>query len=123
MTASYLIVESSEFTRSIGGYFGGDEAYRRFQGWLVDQPDAGRIIQGAAPLRKVRWSHPSRGKGKRGGLRIIYIHVPDLAVIYMLDVYDKDEADDLGGTLKKELSKLAAQSVNGLRERRRQGKL
>src|SRR5947209_3736107 len=104
MAASYLIIESSEFTDSIGGYFGGEEAYRRFQAWLVDQPDAGRIIQGAAPLRKVRWSDPGRGKGKRGGLRIIYIHVPELAVLYMLDVYDKDEADDLGGALKKELS-------------------
>jgi len=38
---------------------------------------------------------------------VIYIHVPDLRVLFMLDVYGKDEADDLSTAEKKELQALA----------------
>ncbi|MBX7132249.1 MAG: hypothetical protein K1X67_06185 [Fimbriimonadaceae bacterium] len=96
MSGTYLIIESTDFTSNVLGYFGSDEAYAQFQSELAEQPDKGQVIKGASPLRKLRWGDRRRGMGKRGGLRVIYIHVPDLRVLFMLDVYGKDEADDLG---------------------------
>jgi len=75
------------------------------------------VITGAAPLRKLRWADKRRGKGTRGGLRVIYLHIPDLRVIYMLDVYDKDEADDLTRDDHRELQDLARQLADELRAR------
>lgn len=41
--------------------------------YLIDHPDAGDVIQGAGGARKLRWA--ARGKGKRGGARVIYLYV------------------------------------------------
>jgi hypothetical protein len=40
---------------------------------LIDRPDAGDVITGSGGVRKLRWA--AKGKGKRGGARIIYLHV------------------------------------------------
>jgi hypothetical protein len=37
--------------------------------YLTDHPDAGAVVPGAAGVRKLRWA--AKGKGKRGGARII----------------------------------------------------
>ena len=50
---------------------------------------------------------------------MIYIHIPDVRVLFMLDVYDKDEADDLTTGEKRELRSLAEELVCELREKRR----
>jgi hypothetical protein len=123
MDGSYLIIESSEFTQAVKTYFGNDDYYADFQSELASQPDKGSVIPGASPLRKLRWGDKRRGMGKRGGLRIVYIHIPELAVLFMLDVYGKDESDDLTSNEKKELQAFARQLINELRERYRRGKL
>lgn len=123
MSGAYLFIESVDFTDVVKDYFGSDEAYADFQTELADQPDKGDVVPGASPLRKLRWGDKRRGMGKRGGLRVIYIHIPDLRVLFMLDVYGKDEANDLTKDEKKELQKLAKQLIEDLRERRKRGKL
>jgi hypothetical protein len=123
MSGTYLFIEAIDFTSTVKGYFGSDEAYADFQSELAEQPEKGAVIPGASPLRKLRWGDKRRGMGKRGGLRVIYIHIPDLRVLFMLDVYGKDEADDLTGGEKKELQTLAKQLVEELRERNKRGKL
>lgn len=60
--------------------------------------------------------------GKRSGLRVIYIHIPDLRILFMLDVYGKDEADDLSRDEKRGLQKLAKQLIEELRGRHERGK-
>ena len=62
---------------------------------LVAQPDAGAPIPGCGVLRKLRVADPSRQKGKRGGLRVIYLHTAEAKRIRLLTVYGKDEKDDL----------------------------
>jgi len=94
-------------TDDIQAYFGGDEAYREFQNYLAAFPERGDVIQGCGGLRKVRWSDPRRGKGKRGGLRIIYLYVREVRMIGILDVYDKDESADLTADQRKALGDLA----------------
>jgi len=49
-----------------------DNDYRDLQNFLLLSPKAGDVIAGTGGLRKLRFGDPSRGKGKRGGLRIIY---------------------------------------------------
>lgn len=123
MSGTYLFIESSDFTGAVKTYFGSEEAYAEFQLDLALQPDKGSVIPGATPLRKLRWGDKRRGTGKRGGLRVIYIHIAELQILYMLDVYGKDEADDLTMAEKKELQGLAKQLVDDLRERKDRGRL
>src|SRR5438552_7236323 len=104
-----IFVEARAFTQVVEDYFGGDEAYSAFQHFLARSPESGRVIAGCGGLRKVRWPDPRRGKGKRGGLRIIYLHLPEAQHFLMLDVYDKDEAEDLSPADRARLAQLAAE--------------
>jgi mRNA-degrading endonuclease RelE of RelBE toxin-antitoxin system len=54
---------------------------------------AGAVIPGSGGLRKVRWS--PAGRGKRGGVRVIYYWAVAQERILMLLVYSKNERDDL----------------------------
>lgn len=65
-------------------------------------------MKGCGGLRKVRVADPGRGQGKRGGARVIYLHVPEVKRFYLLDIYGKTEKDDLTAAEKKVLAKLAA---------------
>ncbi|MBI3948274.1 MAG: toxin [Armatimonadetes bacterium] len=102
-----LFVESANFTRDIGRYMN-DEEYRRLQVRLLRQPQAGAVMPGCGGLRKIRAPDRRRGKGSRGGLRIIYLDIPEINWIFMLDIYDKDEQDDLSPDEKRQLAALAA---------------
>lgn len=123
MAETYLFIEALDFTATVKRYFGQDESYAEFQTHLAENPDLGAVIPGALPLRKLRWEDPRRGMGKRGGLRVIYIHIPEIRVLFLLDVYGKDEADDLTGEEKKELQAFAKRLIESLKERHRRGKL
>jgi hypothetical protein len=85
----------------------GDDAYRSLQNELVGRPDKGQVMAGCGGLRKLRFADPSRGKGKRGGVRVIYLYTPEAARMDFLDVYGKDEKDDLTAKEKKALAGLA----------------
>jgi mRNA-degrading endonuclease RelE of RelBE toxin-antitoxin system len=100
-------VEASDFTDLIAEYFGTDEHYLKLQAALIRNPETGSVIPGTGGLRKVRWPDPRRGKGKRGGLRVIYLYIPSNNVIGFVDVYDKDESGDLSAAGKQTLSTLA----------------
>jgi hypothetical protein len=62
-------IETPIFTRAIVRLLADDE-YRSLQLALLLRPESGRLIPGGGGLRKMRWS--LKGKGKRGGCRIIY---------------------------------------------------
>ncbi len=72
-----------------------DEGYRALQNELLLNPEAGDIIQGAGGLRKVRHADGRRGKGKRGGLRVIYFWWEAGRQFWLFTLYDKGELDDL----------------------------
>lgn len=105
---TFTFLETFGFTSAIADYFGTDEEYRKFQEALLANPERGVVIPGCGSLRKVRWAEKRRGKGKRGGLRIIYLYVAEADAIFLLDVYDKGEADDLTAAEKRFLVGLEA---------------
>ena len=72
-----------------------DTDFLALQKTLMDNPHAGPVIQGTGGLRKLRWSEPRRGKGKRGGVRIIYYWFIEGAQFWLFTIYGKDVADDL----------------------------
>jgi len=71
------------------------EAYRAFQVQLMKNPHAGDVIQGTAGLRKVRFKDERRGKGKRGGIRVIYYWWLGGAQFWLFTLYGKDVTDNL----------------------------
>lgn len=73
--------------------------------YLIDHPNAGAVIPGGGGVRKLRWT--ARGKGKRGGVRIIYVYVVIAARIYLLRCYAKNVKTDLTAGEKKELRQIA----------------
>lgn len=100
-------VEASSFTQRLKRRLD-DEDYRLLQNELLANPEKGRTMSGCGGLRKVRFADPSRGEGKRGGVRVIYLYVPEAQRIDLLDIYGKDEKDDLTAAEKKVLAQLAA---------------
>ena len=98
-------VETSVFTRRIGAIVD-DQEYAELQAALVFRPELGVIIPGTGGLRKIRWGQPGRGKGKRGGVRVIYYWHRADSVIYMLLAYSKNERDDLSAREKRILCQL-----------------
>jgi hypothetical protein len=103
-----VFIESTQFTKTVDRFLD-DEAYSALQRAVMQRPDAGKVMSGCGGLRKLRIPDPGRRKGKRGGARIIYLHVPAVDWIFLLDVYDKDEKDDLSKAEKKILRDLAEQ--------------
>jgi len=87
-----VFVEASHFSRQLARYLA-DEEYRLLQKFLAEHPDAGAVIRGSGGVRKVRWA--SRGKGKSGGVRIIYYWVRAQERIHLLLIYGKGDKENL----------------------------
>jgi mRNA-degrading endonuclease RelE of RelBE toxin-antitoxin system len=87
-----IFVESSSFNRSRSKYLD-DEQYRGLQNALLADLRAGARIPGTGGLRKIRWG--AEGRGKRGGVRVIYYPLESRSVVLMLLIYPKNEQDDL----------------------------
>jgi hypothetical protein len=83
-----------------------DDDYRALQVHLMENPEAGDVIKGTGGLRKVRFADKRRGKGKRGGLRVIYYYWVKGPQFWMFALYDKDEASDLSKDDRHDLSEL-----------------
>lgn len=102
-------LETRDFSAVREIYFAGDGSFRHLQNFIAENPERGAVIPGTNGLRKLRWPDPRRGKGKRGGLRLIYLYIPLARFVILLDVYDKNESDDLSPAEKKVLANVANQ--------------
>ena len=85
-------VETPIFTKEVRDLLDDDD-YRALQLALIFRPEQGAVIPGSGGLRKLRWG--GKGKGKRGGLRIIYYRAKEEDTFYMLFAYPKSEQEDL----------------------------
>jgi hypothetical protein len=85
---SAVFVELPAFERHRERYLD-DATLLDLQLLLMNNPEAGRTIQGTGGLRKLRFRDPRRGKGKRGGLRVIYYWWPDGMQYWLSTLYDR----------------------------------
>jgi len=61
----------------------------------------GDVVPGSGGVRKVRWKRA--GKGKSGGVRVIYFNRLASGQIWLLFMYAKNELDTVAGQQLKEL--------------------
>lgn len=85
-------IETRTFTRMVTTLLSDDE-YGDLQSALVENPERGDLIKGGGGIRKLRYA--VQGRGKSGGVRVIYYWLKDNHRIYMLVVYPKSRKDDL----------------------------
>ena len=72
--------------------------------YLAAHPKAGDLIQGTGGIRKLRWSRG--GRGKSGGVRVIYYFHSEVMPLYVLTVFGKGEQANLSKAERNELSDL-----------------
>ena len=97
-------MESSLFARRVNQE--GAEVLKGIQTEVLKNPEGGRVIQGTSGLRKLRVGDTGRGKGKRGGFRVIYLDLPHVERTHLLALYDKNEKEDISKEEKKALKGL-----------------
>jgi len=103
-----VIIETPVFTRRVLDILSDDE-YKDLQAFLAANPAAGDIIPGSNGLRKLRWS--IKGKGKRGGSRIIYYWVKPKDMLLMLFVFKKNEQSNLTADQLKNLKNIMTKEL------------
>jgi hypothetical protein len=97
-----VFVELPAFERHRADYLD-DAAFGDLQLALMRNPEAGEVIEGTGGLRKMRFADQRRGKGKRGGLRVIYYWWSTGRQFWLYTLYDKDEMADLTAQQRKAL--------------------
>ena len=107
-------IELPPFERHRQNYLD-DESFRGFQKMLMENPEAGDVIEGTGGLRKIRYADEKRVKGKRGGLRVIYYWWQSGKQFWLFTVYNKDEMEDLTATERKFLKELLKQELDARR--------
>ena len=86
------IVETPSFVR-MADTFWNDVDRLKFIDFIAANPDAGAVVPGSGGLRKVRWGQT--GRGKRGGVRVIYYNRLANGEIWLLLVYDKTVRENI----------------------------
>ncbi|NEV62021.1 type II toxin-antitoxin system RelE/ParE family toxin [Thiorhodococcus minor] len=87
-----VFIETSLFSRLVARYLT-DDQYAALQAALMLHPDAGDLVPGSGGVRKLRWS--GSGRGKRGGLRIIYYWRNRSGQVWLLTLYAKNDQSNI----------------------------
>jgi hypothetical protein len=102
------IIETTIFTKKVNTLLSDDE-YRNLQNELILNPIKGKVIRGSGGLRKIRCG--VSGRGKSGGVRVIYYWVFKRELLLMLLVYPKNEQDNLTSSQLKLLKTLVEKEL------------
>ncbi len=94
-------IETSIFTKLIYTYLTEDE-YVGLQGFMLKHPEAGTIVPGSGGVRKLRWA--IAGKGKRGGVRVIYYFKKQNDEIWLLTIYSKSQTENIPSHILKKIA-------------------
>ena len=81
-----------------------DEDLRRLQDILLENPKIGDVMRGTGGLRKLRYSFENRGKS--GSARVCYLDIETRDEIHMIDVFAKNEKENLSKEERNEIKKL-----------------
>ena len=102
-----VFYETGIFTEQLAEFLD-DDSYRELQSVLMRHPESGDLIPRSRGLRKIRWR--VAGRGKRGGIRIIYYLVTH-EQIYMLYAYAKNKQENLTPEQTQRLRNLVDQHL------------
>jgi mRNA-degrading endonuclease RelE of RelBE toxin-antitoxin system len=94
----FEFIETPFFTKALDRYLDDDE-YRELQTHLDKYPDSGKVVPGSGGVRKLRWA--AEGRGKRGGLRIIYYLRLTRGELWMLTIYGKNVRENISANVLK----------------------
>ncbi len=115
MSVKAVFVELPPFERYRADYLD-EDAFRRLQQLLMLDPEAGPLIPGTGGLRKLRFPDERRGKGKRGGLRVIYYWWDSGLQFWLFTIYDKDEKSDLTKAQRETLKQMIKNELEARRK-------
>ena len=93
-------VETRLFTKLVREYLPDDE-YHALQQTLIANPEAGDVVRGSGGVRKLRWN--IAGRGKRGGIRVIYYLRLKHGEIWMLTVYAKNVVESIAPSVLRKI--------------------
>ena len=96
----FTFIETKLFSRIVDSYLTEDE-YGVLQMRLSADPGQGRVVPGTGGVRKLRWVQP--GRGKRGGVRVIYYVKRADRVIWMLTLYAKNETETIAPNVLRKI--------------------
>ena len=78
-----------------------DQEFAALQQYLVEHPGAGEVIPRSGGCRKLRWG--ATGRGKRGGMRVIYFLRLASGQIVLVTIYAKNVRENIDPRLLKRL--------------------
>ncbi len=96
----FSFIETRLFSQLREDYLPDDE-YAKLQEALIEQPERGALIPGSGGVRKLRWS--GFGRGKRGGIRVIYYAKVRDGVLFMLTIYAKNEDENISAHVLRKI--------------------
>jgi mRNA-degrading endonuclease RelE of RelBE toxin-antitoxin system len=95
-------IEATAFSKHIYDYLSEDE-YLGLQSFLLQYPEAGKVVPGSGGVRKVRWA--ISGRGKSGGVRVIYYFKKQDDEIWLLTIYSKNEIANIPAHILRQIAK------------------
>lgn len=96
----FTVIETPTFVRLARNCWNDDDRIA-FISFIAGDPEAGAVVPGSGGVRKVRWG--SSGRGKRGGVRVIYFNRLANGEIWLLLVYDKASRDNIPAHLLRQI--------------------
>lgn len=93
-------VETQLFSRLVYEYLS-EEEYSSLQRHLATWPDSGDVVPGTGGVRKIRWA--TKGRGKRGGVRVVYVARIAREVIWLLTLYAKNETENIPASVLRRI--------------------
>lgn len=97
------ITELPEYIRRADQLLNPDER-KAIIDYLAEHPRTGDLIQGTGGIRKLRWGRG--GRGKSGGVRVIYYHYDERIPLFLLTIFGKNEQANLSQAERNALAKL-----------------
>lgn len=108
MNRPITVVETPLFIREASRLLSDKDRLELIE-FLAKNPESGVTMQGTGGVRKLRWARP--GKGKSGGVRVIYYYYNETIPLFALNVFAKSEKINLTGDEKNTLKKITSQIV------------
>ena len=95
-------IEATAFAKYVYDYLSDDE-YLGLQSFLLLYPESGKVVPGSGGVRKIRWA--MTGKGKSGGVRVIYYFKKQDDEIWLLTIYSKNEVENIPAHVLRQIAK------------------